>query len=90
MARIHPFDDGNGRGARILMNLILLKQGRFPAVLRVERRRDYIEALQRADGGDLTPFLEFVALESLHTLEGAIDDMLKLDNDASNRQGGLS
>jgi len=31
MARIHPFDDGNGRGARLLMNLIFIKKGLPPA-----------------------------------------------------------
>ena len=81
MARIHPFDDGNGRGARILMNLILLKSGYFPAVIRVEQRQDYIEALQKADQGDLTPFLEFITKELINTLEGVINNIQKLDSD---------
>ena len=36
MVRIHPFDDGNGRGARILMNLILIKRGYPIAIIRNE------------------------------------------------------
>jgi Fic family protein len=45
MVRIHAFDDGNGRGARIFMNLILLKNGFFPVVVRNEKKRTYLEAL---------------------------------------------
>lgn len=78
MVRIHPFDDGNGRGARILMNLILLKSGYFPAVIRVEQRQDYIEALQKADKGDLAPFVEFITKELINTLEGVINNIQKL------------
>ena len=60
--KIHPFVDGNGRTARLLLNLELLKAG-FPAVvLPVERRLTYYEALDRAHvEGDLEPFLELVA-----------------------------
>jgi Fic family protein len=79
MVRIHPFDDGNGRGARVLMNLILLKKGCFPAVIRVDQRQDYIEALQVADNGDLEPFVEFVTKELISTLEGVIDNIQQLD-----------
>ncbi|MDM8551990.1 Fic family protein [Desulfobacterales bacterium HSG2] len=64
MVRIHPFDDGNGRGARILMNLILIKRGYPPAIIRNKDRRRYITALSRADRGDMRPFLNLTA-ESL-------------------------
>jgi Fic family protein len=53
LVRIHAFDDGNGRGARIFMNLILLKNGFFPVVVRNEKKRTYLEALSEADKGDL-------------------------------------
>lgn len=46
MVRIHPFDDGDGRGARILMNLILMKAGFPPDVIRNEEREDYLNALR--------------------------------------------
>lgn len=79
MVRIHPFDDGNGRGARVLMNLILLKKGCFPAVIRVEQRQDYIEALQQADKGDLEPFVEFITKELVGTLEGVIENIKQMN-----------
>jgi len=75
MVRIHPFDDGNGRGARILMNLILLKKGFFPAVIRMENRQDYIEALQQADRNNLEPFIEFITKELIVTLEDIINNL---------------
>lgn len=67
MVRIHPFDDGNGRGARILMNLILLIQGYTPVIVRNVKRRIYLQALAKADTGDIEPFLEFIADSMLDT-----------------------
>lgn len=61
---IHPFNDGNGRTARLLMNLILVNAGygitSIPPVL----RNDYINALvmsQRANNPDIDEFIKFIA-----------------------------
>lgn len=75
LVRIHPFDDGNGRGARIFMNLILIKSGFFPAVIRTEKKRFYLEALSEADKGDLMPFVRFITSELIETYEKVIYDL---------------
>ncbi len=74
--RIHPFDDGNGRGARLLMNLILMKSGYVPAIIKMENRREYIDHLTTADKGDLEPFCAFVA-DSLNETQQSIVDILE-------------
>jgi len=73
MVRIHPFDDGNGRGARILMNLILIKKGFPPAIIKNENRRKYIEALSEADKGNLNKFAEFVAEACIDTQKSVLE-----------------
>lgn len=59
--KIHPFVDGNGRTARLLLNLELLKAGYPAIVLPVTRRLAYYETLDTAHAeGDLAPFIELV------------------------------
>jgi hypothetical protein len=67
--QIHPFIDGNGRTSRLLTNLILIRLGYPPAIVRKRRRARYLRALQRADGGDVGPLGEMLAREILDTLQ---------------------
>ena len=57
LVAIHPFVDGNGRTARLVMNLLLLQVGYPPAVVPIEERKVYIDAIAEGEKtGDLTDF----------------------------------
>ncbi|MBI5274006.1 MAG: Fic family protein [Chlamydiales bacterium] len=57
---IHPFIDGNGRVARLLMNLLLIQENYTIAIIPPTTRRDYIDALEKAHTND-TDFVYFIA-----------------------------
>jgi Fic family protein len=74
---IHPFIDGNGRAARLLMNLALLQAGYPLAIIPPVLRRDYLDALNKTQKGDDGPFIRFItgvcyesAKDYLRLLEG--------------------
>ena len=50
---IHPFDDGNGRVIRLLMNYVLLRFGYPPIAIKAEDKKNYFAALQRSNDGDV-------------------------------------
>ncbi len=57
LTAIHPFGDGNGRAARLLMNLMLIRAGYPPVAVRPEDRKRYLDALERGSlADDLQPF----------------------------------
>jgi fido (protein-threonine AMPylation protein) len=59
---VHPYPDGNGRMARFVMNAMLASGGYPWAVIRVEDRNAYLEALDRASiDMDIKPFAELIA-----------------------------
>lgn len=67
--RIHPFDDGNGRTARILMNFILMKFGFPPVIIKTEDKSNYFAALQLADAGNIEAFIAYISHNLVHSLE---------------------
>ncbi len=68
LVHIHPFADGNGRTARAVTNLLLMRAG-FPVVLiRKSDRQRYYETLRAADDGDLGPLLDLFVQRSHDSL----------------------
>ena len=58
--KIHPFEDGNGRVGRILINAILLEKGYPPLIIRKTMRLSYFNALEAYDHGHKTRFQRFL------------------------------
>jgi Fic family protein len=58
----HPFSEGNGRIARLLMNALLLKDGyHFIAIIPNIDRQEYLKTLAEADSGNTSSFVNFIA-----------------------------
>ena len=84
LVAIHPCSDGNGRVARLIANLLLMKSGFPPVVLKKEDRKKYYDCLRKADSQDLDPLGNFIAKaldESLTlyiSIFGGKDELLSL------------
>uniref|UniRef100_A0A1I7UCN3 Protein adenylyltransferase fic-1 n=1 Tax=Caenorhabditis tropicalis TaxID=1561998 RepID=A0A1I7UCN3_9PELO len=72
---VHPFTDGNGRTARLLLNLIMMRSGFPPVILPVETRAEYYASLHTANLGDLRPFVRYVAKHSEASIQRYIGAM---------------
>ena len=70
---IHPFIDGNGRVARLLMNLVLLKHGFPMTIIQKAERKKYYDTLEKAHFGNLEPFVNFVARAVERSLDIYLD-----------------
>lgn len=70
LVKIHPFVDGNGRTARLLMNLNLMNYGFNPVIIKKEDRLEYYEALDKAHTtGDYTDFVKLIVKLEIETLK---------------------
>lgn len=70
LVTIHPFQDGNGRASRLLMNLQLVRGGYRPVAVRPEDRLQYIDAIEYAQlNGDTTRFQIFMHTRLLETMK---------------------
>ena len=74
LVHIHPFFDGNGRTARLAMNIFLLQAG-FPLVIVLKNdRKKYYRVLALADKGRYEPLVRFIA----QAVERSLDMYLKI------------
>jgi Fic family protein len=88
---IHPFDDGNGRISRLLMNYVMLKNELPPVIIKSSDKHNYLNALNIADSGDYEPFIRYISEQLLWSLEisikaakgGNIDEPGDLDKQVS-------
>lgn len=89
--QIHPFQDGNGRVARAIASLVLVKDGLFPLVVTRDDKPAYLDALEAADAGNLKPLIDLIAKLQIIQFRkaSAISESLLVEEDVQAALGGL-
>lgn len=76
---IHPFVDGNGRTARLLMNFNLMKNDYFPVVIHPKKRGEYLDSLEAMSvHNDQNKYYSFMLGEMETTFKTCMDEMISL------------
>lgn len=87
LVTIHPWADGNGRMARLIMNHIQFEFGLIPAKVLKEDRGDYIDALiATRESENIAHFLEFMTNEMIKTLSSDIDAFRKSTEESGEKK----
>jgi Fic family protein len=71
--QIHPFQDGNGRMARLLASLILIKHGLFPLTVKRDDKARYIDSLEMADNGQPNDIVKLFSELQKKNIEGILN-----------------
>jgi fido (protein-threonine AMPylation protein) len=75
--QIHPFQDGNGRVARAIASLVFIKAEWFPLIVRADEKVKYLDALERADFGNLGPLVSNFSSGQKRVFLMALDSTLR-------------
>ena len=71
---IHPFSDGNGRCARLLMNLLLMCNGFCPIIIRPRDRKRYINSIEKAQlTDDIDDYMKFMVTRLSQSFDTIFD-----------------
>lgn len=89
--QIHPFQDGNGRVARAIASLVLVKDGLFPLVVTRDDKPSYLDALENADQGTLKPLVDLIAKLQITQFRKAtaVSEAILSEDSMSDILGGL-
>ncbi|TIX93546.1 Fic family protein [Rhizobium sp. P44RR-XXIV] len=89
--QIHPFQDGNGRVARAIASLVLVKDGLFPLVVTRDDKPNYLDTLEAADNGNLKPLISLTAKLQITQFRKAtaISEAILAEDDVQAALGGL-
>ena len=80
-SQIHPFQDGNGRMARLLASFVLIKDNLFPFSLEREDRDKYLDALADADRGNYQNLVDVIADNQIKSIQEALNlETVKTDS----------
>lgn len=75
--RIHPFEDGNGRTSRLILNYNIIRQGHAPIVIPANIREEYFHARNIEDVNYISKMFEEESKKELYAIDILIDDYEK-------------
>lgn len=81
--QIHPFQDGNGRLARLLASLVLIRHGLFPFTVKGNEKKKYIDSLELADNNEPNTLVDYFCEVEKRNIEEVLN--LKLESPVSKK-----